>query len=173
MILLRALMPPATGQRPVSLSRLGAALAVPTIGVVFLAVVPLPDCARRMSCISAATAVSGKTPCRASSRAPLYRRSDLLSVVLVVLVAVIVAGGAVAAAVGMRTRDLPLHAAAFILLAGPALVSTVEHHILGVPFLIQRTALFFVPFFAIWLALAADVLGVTSIHPPPSGGPQF
>jgi hypothetical protein len=157
-ILLRTLLPAATGGRPVSLGRLGAALALPTIGVVFLAVLPLARLRSEDELYFGGDRGFWEDTVQSVIASSLYRRSDLLSVVLVVLVAVIVAGGAVAAAVGMRTRNLPLHAAAFILLAGPALVSTVEHHILGVPFLIDRTALFFVPLFAIWLALAADAL---------------
>jgi hypothetical protein len=51
-----------------------------------------------------------------------------------------------------------LHAAAFLLLAFPALASVVQHWMFGTPFLIGRTALFLVPLFGIWLALAADAL---------------
>jgi hypothetical protein len=157
-ILLRTLMPAPSGRRPVALRPLSAALTLPTLGVVFLAVLPLARLHSEDELYFGGDRGFWADTVRSVVASSLYRRSDLLSVVIVVLVAVIVAGGAVAAAVAMRGRTLPLHAAAFILLAGPALVSTVEHHILGVPFLIDRTALFFVPLFAVWLALAADAL---------------
>jgi hypothetical protein len=157
-IVLRALMPAPSGRRPLALGPLGAALALPTVGVVFLAVVPLARLRSDNALYFGGDRGFWADTVHSVVASSVYRRSDLLSVMLVVLVAVIVAGGAVAAAAGMRGRTLPLHASAFILLGGPALVSTVEHHLLGVPFLVERTALFFVPLFAIWLALAADAL---------------
>jgi hypothetical protein len=152
-------VPARTGERSVSLGRLGAALVLPTVAVAFLAVIPLIRLRSEGELYVGGHNGFWQDTVHSLVSSTLYRRGwDFLGVTFVVLIAIMVAGGAVSAAIAMRRRSLPLHATAFILLAAPAIVSIAQHYVIGSLYLIDRTALFFVPLFAIWLALAADAL---------------
>jgi hypothetical protein len=158
-IVLALVVPLRTGERSVTPGRLAAVLLPPTLGVVFLAGIPLMRLRSKDALYFGGTDGFWQDTVRSLISRTLYGRDwDFLEITFVTLVAMLVAVGAVAAAIAVRGRSLPLHTAAFMLLAFPALVSIVQHWVLGSLFLIERTALFFVPVFAIWLAFAADAL---------------
>ena len=60
---------------------------------------------------------------------------------------------------GTMSRAMPA-VAAFGLIALAALLETVQHAMVGTPYLINRTALFFIPLFGLFLALAAQTIDV-------------
>jgi hypothetical protein len=158
-IAVASVVPAPTGDRPIALGRLAATLALPTIGVALLAGIPLRRLQSEGELYFGGHDGFWDDTIRGLISSTLYRRGwDTLEITLVVLVALLVAGGAIAAAIAIRDRTLPLHAAAFVLLAVPAIVSIAQHYVFGSLFLIERSALFFVPLFAIWLAYAADAL---------------
>jgi len=159
LIVLPLVVPARTGERRAPLGRLGAVLVLPTIAVAFLVGRPLMRLRSEGELYFGGHNGFWQDTVRSLISTTLYRRGgDFLDVTLVVLIAMMVAGGAVAAAIALRRRSLPLHTTAFMLLAVPAIVSVVQHYAFDSLFLIERTALFFVPLFAIWLALAADAL---------------
>jgi hypothetical protein len=89
----------------------------------------------------------------------LFRRGpDALVVALVLLIAAAIVAGAVVTVLEVRRGRLSGQVTAFVLLAIPAVASVVLHLLFDTLFAIERTALVFVPLFAIWLALAADAL---------------
>lgn len=159
LVIVLALIVPARTERSLSPGRLAAALLPPTLGVAFLAVIPLLRLRSEGELYFGGTDGFWQDTVRSLISSTLYgNRWDALEITFVALVAMLVAGGAFAAAVAIRKRNLPLHTTAFLLLAVAALVSIVQHWVFGSPFLIGRTALFLVPLFAIWLAFAADAL---------------
>jgi hypothetical protein len=158
-IVLGLVVPRRAGERTVALGQLGAAVILPAIGVALLAGVPLRRLRSEGELYFGGDEGFWQDTVRSLVSSTLYRRgSDTLDVTFVVLVAMLVSVGAVAAMLAIRRRSLPLHATAFILLAVPAIVSVALHVVVDSLFLIERTAVFFVPLFAIWLALAADAL---------------
>jgi hypothetical protein len=141
------------------LGRLAAALSLPAVVVLVFTLPPQIRLRRAGELYFGGEDGFWRDTVRSLVSSTLERRDwDVLEVVLVVVVAVAVVGGFVAAAVSIRRRTLPLHTAAFILLATPAVVSVTQHFVLGSHFLVERTALFLVPLFAIWLAFASDAL---------------
>ena len=139
--------------------RLAAAVSLPIVVVVLFAAIPLVRLRRADQLYVGGDDGFWQDTVHSLVSSTLYRPGwKLLEVTLVVLVAMAVTVGAVAAAIGTRRRHLPLHATAFILLATPAAISVVQHFVIGSLFLIERTALFLVPLFAVWLAYAADAL---------------
>ena len=158
-VVLALVVPVRAGERSIAIGPLIAAVILPTVGVALLAGIPLRRLRSEGELYFGGHVGFWQDTVRSLISSTLYHRGwDLLDITLVVLAALMVAGGAVAAAIALRRRSLPPHATAFILLAVPAIASIVQHYVFGSPFLIERTALFFVPLFAIWLALAADAL---------------
>ena len=158
-VVLALVVPVRAGARSIAIGPLIAAVMLPTVGVALLAGIPLRRLRSEGELYFGGHAGFWQDTVRSLISSTLYHRGwDSLDTTLVVLAALMVAGGAVAAAIALRRRSLPPHATAFILLAVPAIASIVQHCVFGSPFLIERTALFFVPLFAIWLALAADAL---------------
>ncbi len=157
-IVLPLVVPTRTAKRSIALGRLCALVVVPTVAVAFVAGIPLRRLRSEGQLYFGGHNGFWQDTVQSLVSSTLYRRWDVLDIAPVVLVAAMVAGGAAAAAIAIRRRSLPLHATAFILLAAPAIVSVVQHYAFDAPFLIERTALFFVPLFAIWLSLAADAL---------------
>jgi hypothetical protein len=154
------LVPDRAGKGTIAPRRLGAVLALPTAGVVILGIIPAARLRSKGELYFGGDDGFWEDTVDSLVTSTLYGRDwELLDVMLVALLAMAVVGGAVASAVAIRRRKLPLHAASYVLLAVPAIVSIVQHYVLDTPFLIGRTALFFVPLFAIWLSLAADALG--------------
>jgi hypothetical protein len=92
----------------------------------------------------------------------LYRRGrEGTAVVIDVIVAAVVLAGAIATARALAQRGPPTpHTVSFSLLAVAGLTTLAQHYALGTPFLVYRTALFFVPLFALWVAFAADAVAV-------------
>lgn len=145
--------------RSVSLPWLAVVVCLPTAGVALLVVRPLFRLRRNGALYFGGEDGFWRDTAQSLVSSTLYRRgSDVLVVALVLLVAAAVAAGAVAAALALRRRSLPPHAAALVLLVVPGLVSVAQHHVGHTLFLIERTALFFIPLLAIWLAFAADAL---------------
>jgi hypothetical protein len=157
-IVLPLVVPTRTAERSIALGRLCGVLVLPAVAVAFLAGIPLMRLRSEGELYVGGHNGFWQDTVQSLVSSTLYRRWDVLDIPLVVLVAAMAAGGAVAAAIAIRRRSLPLHATAFILLAVPAIVSVVQHYAFDSLFLIERTALFFVPLFAIWLSLAADAL---------------
>jgi hypothetical protein len=156
---LALVVPARTGERSVARGQLAAALVLPTVGVALLAGIPLRRLRSEGELYFGGHDGIWQDTVRGLISSTLYGREwDVLEITIVVLVALTVAGGAVAATIALRNRTLPLHVTAFLLLAVPAIVSIAQHYVFGTLFLIERTALFFVPLFAIWLAYAADAL---------------
>ena len=139
------------------LLRIAAAVTAPTLVVAVFAGLPLVRLRREGELYFGGDDGFWQDTVDSLVSGTLYRRGgDDLVAVLVVLVAVVVCIGAVATARSLHRRRLPPHAAAFLLLSLSGVVSVVQHHATGTRFLIERTALFFVPLFAIWVALSAD-----------------
>jgi hypothetical protein len=158
-IVLPLVVPAPRGRRPVALGWLAAAVVLPTLGVVFLAGIPLLRLRSDGELYFGGNNGFWQDTAYGLISSMFYGHGwHVAEVALVVLVAITVLIGAVATVIVVHRRDLPLHAAAFVLLAGPGVASVVLHHSVGSLFLIERTALFFVPLFAIWLALAADAV---------------
>jgi hypothetical protein len=142
-----------------TLAGIGASVLVPTVGVALLAGVPLARLRSEGELYFGGASGFWRDTVYGLVSSTLYHRGwDALAVGVVVLVAASVAVGAAATALSIRRRALTPHAIAFVLLSVPAVVSVAQHHVLGTPFLIERTALFFVPLFAVWGALAADAV---------------
>jgi hypothetical protein len=151
-------VPARTGVTGAALGRIAAAVSLPVLAVVLLVVVPLLRLRSEGELYFGGERGFWRDTAYRLITSTLYRRGwDALAVVLVVLVAALVVVGGAAAVRSIARRSLPPHAAAFLLLAIPGLVSVAQHVIFGTRFLLERTALFFVPLFAIWLALALDV----------------
>ena len=143
----------------VDLHRLAAAIIAPTLAVAYLGGVPLIRLRSEGELYYGGETGFWHDTVRSLISSSLYHRGgDLFHLALAVSVGMSVAIGGVAAVLAMRRRHLPPHAAAFVLLAVPGFATVAQHALLGSRFLIDRTALFFVPLFAIWLALAADAL---------------
>ena len=158
-LVLAVVLPAGTGERPVSLRRLGAVLVLPTVGVALLAGLPLERLRSEGELYFGGDTGFWQDTVHSLASNTLYHQGPaMLTWTLVVLVATAVVAGGVAAATAARRRSSPLHAAACVLLVVPGLASIVQHHLVGSLFFVERTALFFVPLFAIWLALAADAL---------------
>jgi hypothetical protein len=158
-IVLSLCVPARTSARGPARARIAAAVTLPTVGVVLLVGRPLLRLRSEGALYFGGDDGFWRDTVYSLSSSTLYGRGgDVLAVSLVVLVAAMVVVGGAAAVRSIRRRNLPPHAAAFVLLAVPGLVSVVEHYAVGTRFLIERTALFFVPLFAIWLALAADAV---------------
>jgi hypothetical protein len=139
--------------------RIAAAVTLPVVVVAILGVVPLIRLRSASELYVGGVDGFWQDTVYSIAWSALYRQGwEPLAVVVVVLVAISVVAGAVPTFISIRERDLPLHATAFILVAAPAVVSVLQHHVLESRFLIERTALFFVPLYAIWLAYAADAL---------------
>jgi hypothetical protein len=152
-------VPARTGPTGAALARIAAAVSLPVLAVVLLVVVPLLRLRSEGELYFGGERGFWRDTVYSLVDSTLYRRGwDVLAALLVVLVAAAVVGGAIAALRAIARRTLPPHAAAFLLLAIPGLVSVAQHFAVGTRFLLERTALFFVPLFAIWLALAADAV---------------
>jgi hypothetical protein len=140
-----------------ALARTAAAVSLPTLGVVLLVVVPLLRLRSAGELYFGGERGFWRDTVYGLIESTLYGRDwDVLAVVLAVLVAAMVVVGGVAAVGSILRRRMPPHAVAFLLLTIPGLVSVAQHVVFGTRFLVERTALFFVPLFAVWLALAAD-----------------
>ena len=138
---------------------LAAAVVLPTIVVALLAARPLDRLKSAGELYVGGDDGFWQDTARSLVSSTLYRRGgEFLEIALVVVIAVLLVGGAVATVQAIGCRRLPAHAVAFVLLVTPAATSVALHHTSDSLFLIERTALFFVPLFAIWLALAADDL---------------
>jgi hypothetical protein len=158
-IVLAVVVPAHTRLTGAALGRIAAGVVPPMLAVAFLVVAPLLRLRAGSALYFGGERGFWRDTVYSLSTSTLYRRGwDGFAVALAVLVAALVAVGGVAALTSIRRRSLPLHTAAFLLLAIPGLVSVAQHYVLGTRFLIERTALFFVPLFAIWLALAADAV---------------
>ena len=148
-------------QRPrtISLWSLGVVAALATVGVALLAVFPLFRLRSAGALYFGGDQGFWQDTAHGLVASTLYRRdSGILDNVLVTLVVALVIAGAVGAAIALWRRHLPPHVTVFALLVTAGVVSVVQHLVLDVPYLIERTALFFVPLFAVWLAFATDAL---------------
>jgi hypothetical protein len=136
-----------------------ATVGLPTAGVALLAVIPLVRLRSAGALYFGGHDGFWQDTARSLVSSSLYRRGfDELDDVLTAVVALTVVAGAVASAIVVWRRHLPPHVTAFTLLVTPGVVSVAQHLVLDVPYLIERTALFFVPLFAVWLAFATDAL---------------
>jgi len=140
-----------------ALARIAAAVSLPTLGVFLLVVLPLLRLRSAGELYFGGERGFWRDTAYSLVESTLYGRGwDVLAVVLVGLVAAMVVVGGAAAMRSIVRRRMPPHATAFLLLTIPGLVSVAQHVVFGTRFLLGRTALFFVPLLAIWLALAGD-----------------
>ena len=127
-IVLPLVVPTRRAKRNIALGRLCALVVLPTVAVAFLAGIPLMRLRSEGLLYFGGHNGFWQDTVKSLVSSTLYRRWDVLDIAPVVLIAAMVAGGAVAAAIAIRRRSLPLHATAFILLAAPAIVSVVQHY---------------------------------------------
>jgi hypothetical protein len=155
-------LPPA-GNDGLPLGRLCAALAIPVVGVAVFALRPLMRLRRASELYAGGDDGFWQDTVYSLVSSTFHRRGwEVVDVTVVVLIGVLVVAGAAATVVSISRRTLPLHATAFVLLSTAAGVTVVQHVALDSLYLMERTALFLIPLFAIWLAFAADAL---ALHP--------